>query len=514
MRFLGLAALAAASLAAAPAEAKWREATTDHFVIYSEASPKWLTEFATRLERFDKAMRVLRRLSDPPLGLSNRLTIFVVDDIQAVQKLYSKGEREVAGFYIGSATGSVAFTPRSSDESGEYAMTEQVVLFHEYAHHFMLGSYTGAFPAWLIEGFAEYHSTARDEKDGSVGIGIPAFHRAYGLMVAPTLSIEKLLTASGSELNSVEREGLYGRGWLLTHLLHFEKARAGQLDTYLAELNKGTPSLDAAKKAFGDLGKLQKELNAYVRRSSFTYQKVFPDALTIGKVAVRELSPGEDAVMGVRMRSKRGVDRAQAQALVPLARKAAAPYPDVLLAQVTLAEVEHDAGNFKEAEAAADRALAVDPKSVEGLIYKGRARMALAMAGGAGDPKTWSDIRLLFAAANRADPEDPEPLMLYYESFLAAGLRPTKNAAEGLVYALALAPQDKSLRWMTGQQHLQDGKAPEARAALAPLAFDPHGGESAKWAGRIVAKLDSGGVEAALAEWQEMGKTAEAAAES
>ena len=510
MRWAALA-FGAALACAAPAQGAWRQATTDHFIIYSEASPKWLEAFATKLERFDKAIRVLRGVSDPPLGLSNRLTIFVLDDTAAVQKLYGKGGRDVGGFYMGSATGSVVFTPRSSDDSGEYPLSEQIVLFHEYAHHFMLGNYEGALPAWLIEGYAEFHSTARDEKDGSLGIGIPAFHRGYSLMNAPVLPIEKLLTASPGDLKPTELEALYGRGWLLTHYLTFEGSRAGQLKTYLNQLNGGTASIDAAKKAFGDLSELQKDLNTYLRRPKFSYQKILPSAIKIGNIAVRELSPGEDAVMEVRIRSKRGVNDAQAKALLPLARKAAAPYPNVVLAQTTLAEAEYDAGNYREAEAAADRALAVDPKAVEALIYKGRARMAMAVATKATDSKTWLEVRKWFSAANRADPEDPEPLMLYYTSFRAAGIAPTKNASEGLAYALVLAPQDRSLRWMTGYQHLQDGRAAAARAALAPLAFDPHGGGGAEWAGKILAKLGSGGVAAALAEWKQMEKAAEGA---
>ncbi len=46
----GLAALAAVQ----PANAAWREASTDHFVIYSEQTENSLRDFATRLERFDK----------------------------------------------------------------------------------------------------------------------------------------------------------------------------------------------------------------------------------------------------------------------------------------------------------------------------------------------------------------------------------------------------------------------------------------------------------------------------
>ena len=510
MRWLGLAVLAWIA-AATPAQAEWRKATTPHFVIYADASAKWLESFATRLERFDKGMRVLRSLPDPPLGDANRLTIFVLDDGKAVQKLFGQGGRNVAGFYLGRATGSIAVTPRAGDAAGDYDLNEQIVLFHEYAHHFMMQNYPGAVPAWLIEGYAEFHSTAKDERDGSLGIGLPALHRAYALVNAPTLPMEKLLTASVDELKPAEQDLLYGRGWLLTHYLTFEPSRAGQLRAYLVEINNGTPSLEAAKKAFGDLRKLQKELDAYLKRRGFSYEKIRPTALQVGKIEVRELTAAEAAVMDVRIRSKRGVDAESAKALVPLARQAAAPYPNDPFAQVTLAEAEYDAGNLKEAEAAADRALAADPKWIEALIYKGRVRMAMAAESDSADAKTWSDVRKWFSAANRLDPEDPEPLMLFYMSYAVAGMQPTRNAVEGLTYALLLAPQDDDLRWMAGHQYLRDGKVKEGRATLAPLAFDPHGGQSAVWASRIIAKLDSGGAAAALAAWEELGKETEAA---
>ena len=210
--------------------------------------------------------------------------------------------------------------------------------------------------------------------------------------------------------------------------------------------------------------------------------------------------------MDVRIRSKRGVDEAQAKALVPLVRKAAAPFPNDALAQVTLAEAEYDARNYAEAEAAADRAIAADPKSVEGLIYKGRARVAMASAAANTDAAVWKEARKWFLAANKIEPDDPEPLMLFYSSFLAAGAQPTVNATLGLAWALKLAPQDSSLRWMLAQQHLRDGKAAEARAALAPVAFDPHGGTQAEAAAGILAKLDTGGVKAALEAWEKLDK--------
>jgi tetratricopeptide (TPR) repeat protein len=270
----------------------------------------------------------------------------------------------------------------------------------------------------------------------------------------------------------------------------------------MAGINEGKPALEAAKSAFGDLKQLDKELDRYMMRSRLNYWKLTPDRIRVGNVNIRTLSPAEDAVMDVKIRSRRGVDRAKALQLLPEVRRAAAPFPNDAFAQATLAEAEFDAGNYKEAEAAAERAIAANPKFVDALIYKAKARMAVAEAAKDGDAAKWKEVRRAIVAANRADPDDPEPKILFYTSFLAEGVEPTKNAAMGLVAALKDAPQDRGLRMMVAFQMLKDGRADDARNALRPVAFDPHGGEMAKAATDILAKLDSSGTKAALEGFQ------------
>jgi tetratricopeptide (TPR) repeat protein len=501
MRYwIGAAALLAFS--ATPAHATWRQASTDHFVIYSEDSAKTLEEFATRLERFDQAMRYVRGLPDPAVSPSNRLTVFIVPSLPALKKLYGDRNASVGGFYTGRATGSFAFTPRTIGSPDDPISTEQIVLLHEYGHHFMYQSYPGAFPAWLVEGFAEFHSTAKFERDGSVGLGLPANHRAYALLRASPMKIEKVLTTSVFQLKDGDRDSLYARGWLLTHYLTLDPARKGQLSTYVREINSGTASLEAARKAFGDLAELDKALDRYLRQTKLSYLKLPPDRIRIGKVTVSEVTPGADALMELRMQVKRGVPPAEQPALAQRVREAAAAFPGDATAQTTLAEAEYDAENFREAEAAADRALAADPRATEAMVYKGRARMKLAVASGASDAATWREVRKWFTAANRIEADDPEPLILFYESFAAAGQQPTPNASLGLERALELAPQDPKLRMMAAHQFLRDGRSADARAALAPVAFNPHGGGAADDARRIVALLDSSGVKAALEGWR------------
>lgn len=499
MRYWTLALLA---LAAAPAEAKWREASTSHFVIYSEQSAKELQEFATKLERYDKAMRVVRRLPDPALGPANRLTVYVVDNLSDVRRLYGAGSSSgIAGFYIGRAGSSIAVMPRSSDAISKHDLNPQTVLMHEYAHHFMRQNFPGGYPMWFSEGFAEFNATAKFEKDGSVHMGAPANHRAIGLVGGYPLTMAAMLGMGTERIGGEKLEAVYGRGWLLTHFLTFEPSRKGQLAEYLIRINKGENSSDAAKAVFGDLGKLDRDVNKYMAQDA-RFLPLPPQLVQVGDIQVRELTPAEQAVMEVKIRSRRGVTTAQAKALLPKARNAAAPFPNEEAAQTTLAEAEFDAGNYADAQAAADRALTANPRSVAGLIYKGRAKMELAKAAKAKDEATWNDVRQSFLAANKIDPLHPEPLMHYYNSFEGQGVAPSANAVLGLVQALDLAPQDGDLRLRVAWQHLVDGKAAEARAALAPIAFDPHGGRAAQLAADLVEKLDQGHVEEALKSWQ------------
>jgi hypothetical protein len=124
------------------------------------------------------------------------------------------------------------------------------------------------------------------------------------------------------------------------------------------------------------------------------------------------------------------------------------------------------------------------------LIYKGRAKMQRGRANPAA--VDWKEVRGWFAKANRLDTENAAPLMLYYQSFVAAGERPTDIATKGLLYAMILAPQDQKLRWIAVRQLLLDRKLEEAKRALAPIAFDPHEGSTRDRADLVLAAIESG----------------------
>jgi hypothetical protein len=183
---ISLAALALPAVA----HADWYEADSKHFAVLSNDDPKHLQEYAEQLERFDKAMRVLRGIDDPPVAPINRVTVFTVRDAAEIESLAGPGVR---GFYRPEISGPVAFVPRNAPSKGhitgsrlytqtsggEYDLDGDSVLRHEYSHHFMFDNYPAmALPFWFVEGFAEFHATAIFGKDGSVTFGAPPSYRA------------------------------------------------------------------------------------------------------------------------------------------------------------------------------------------------------------------------------------------------------------------------------------------------------------------------------------------------
>lgn len=480
--------LALLLLAPGVARADWTEARSAHFLVYSEQSPETLKRFSDRLERFDAAMRVLRGAKDPPLPLTSRVTVYVLNDVGDVQRLQPK--LKVAGFYIPRGGAAMAVVPRIIGNGS--ALDPQQVLLHEYAHHLMFSlAPDTVYPSWYIEGSAEVLSTVKFYDDGSIDFGRPPQARGRGLMMGNNLPIEKLLTARGNDLKGEEREALYGRGWLLSHYLMLSGQRKGQLEAYLDALNKGASSLDAARAAFGDLRALDAELERY-KRTAFKVLKLDAAALHVGAVTLRPLTPGEAATMALRVRSKVGVNRDTAPAVYAGAQKAAAPYPEDPGAQLVLAETAYDARDFAGAEAAADRALKADPQSAQGYAFKALARIGKARQARDRTEPTWREIRKIIAASNRIDPDDPRVLVLYFRSFVEPGFAPSDNAKAGLARAFELAPQDMRIRFDLARLRLREGRKAEARTLLAPLAYQPHPSPMTTAAAQIVAAIDRG----------------------
>ncbi len=495
-----LAVLMAIALPAA-AHAEWLEASHKRFLIYADMSPGALKEFATQLERFDSAMRFLFPNPHDEIDSANRVTIYVVDNTDAVQSLGRDRSGQVAGFYRPSTSGSLIVTPRAI-YSANQDFNAKLVLFHEYAHHVTLSNSENYYPGWVTEGLAEFFATAVIKPDGSIVIGGANNARIDDIKATSPIPARILLSSDTRTLSDDETIQKYARGWLLIHYLMLGKTRPGQFNAYLAQVNSGVPSVEAAERVFGDLAKLDRELGTYRNQRSLSAAVIAAGKLPADMVTIRPLDAGQAAMMPMRIQSAAGVDAKTAQALVPKARAVGAAYPANSWVQRALAEIEYDAGNDDAAMAASDRALAADPANMMAMIYKGMVAMRRATAAKATDPAIWRDARRWFLKANAVDPDFALPFVLYYESFARAGQRPNESAVQGLMKAMNLVPQDDGVRMTAAFQLLAQGDRVNARRALAPVAFAPHGGRNNR-ALAMLTLLDSGATtEAVLAAQQ------------
>ena len=205
---------------------------------------------------------------------------------------------------------------------------------------------------------------------------------------------------------------------------------------------------------------------------------------------MRRLPKGEAAMMKVRMKSQRGVTRAQAIDLVEDARKVAAKFPNDAGVLAALAEAEHDAGNDDAAIAAADKAIASDPTRTNAYVQKGYSLFRKARKAEDKDAAYKRAMRP-FSALNQIENDHPLPLIYYYRSYTERGEEPPENARHALERAGELAPFDQEIWFQIAVMQMQEGKIELAKNALRPLANDPHGGGQADRMRDLVAVLET-----------------------
>ncbi|MEQ1689175.1 MAG: hypothetical protein ABL874_11440, partial [Sphingopyxis sp.] len=466
MRALGLI-VASAILPFSAAPAEWREATSEHFVVVSEGSERELVRMSQQLEAVHWLMTFATGVR--PTSNVQRVKIYLVANIAQVHRaMGARGDSEVAGFYRTDIGGAYAVVPRSE---GQFSTT---ILFHEYTHHFTFQYMEAAFPLWFSEGFAELLSTASFERQGHITFGKVANHRAYELDGgAAWVPVQRMFAPRSAE---DEEAGVasYGQYWLATHYLIFEPTRRVQLNQFINAMNRGVSINDAYAVFPGGLGQLDSDLHRYLRNRSFSYVPVpLPEGVQ-AMPTLRIVGPGEAAVMLLELQASRGLDEEERRALAVRIGTIAAQYPDDPAVGLLHTRILFDLEDWAAASAAADRVLAVDAANVRAMAYKGWADLSAAEAAGTDlSPAEASRLRGPIVRANRANPNDPIPLLAYFQSFHLAGQSTPDVAIQGLLRAVQLVPQEDGIRMTAAMVLIGRRNLPLARRTLLPMAYAP-----------------------------------------
>jgi tetratricopeptide (TPR) repeat protein len=476
---IGLGCLAAAGLAVAtPADAAWRKFETTHFIIYSQSDDKRATELARGLENIDGLMRMATGL--PMASEPVKVRIYEMADEGQVQAALGEQGTGIAGFYRSNVLGPFAVTLRKA-YSADGDFTAEIVLHHEYAHHFMLQYFPAIYPPWYVEGFAELIGATKTLDDGKVAYGYPAKYRG-GYIAAAWVPMQDVLLKPPEKLYM----DWYGQGWAMTHFLTFSKERAPQLRRYLAMLTAGKTAAEAAT-AFGDLGDLNREAHLYLLRGVFNYhpvqvpisEPVVKSVTAIGSAEAalipETIAFNDENLDAYRKAGDRERERKRRSDVLNRVRSKASQYANDPYALYFLAHAERSAGNSAAAEQAVDRLMLVQPSNVDGMSLKSLllADGAMAVTGPARAAKA-AEARRLAVAANKADPDNALTYVAFYESFRAMGATPPAGAIDGLVAAVEKLPEDTHIRQLLVDEYVSEGQIAAAIATLIPIANDPH----------------------------------------
>jgi hypothetical protein len=453
--------------------ATWREATSDNFIVYSDGSESELVNFTQRVEKFDRVLRIMTGLHQPPAPVKVR--IYLIDGANAVREMDPR-HRNIAGLYTFGPGGGFAIVDREKARY-EFATDGENTLYHEYSHHYMAQYFPSAYPVWYQEGFADYFASIKFNQDGTAEIGKPEMDRLPALYTETWLSTQQLMTASLEDLPQRDWGRFYAQGWLLTHYLFSNHDRLDHFKQYLALRAQGIAHEEALQKAFSLTDQqLGEELRHYFSKGKVLIKRLTAAGLSQQpQVDVRTLSSPEADCLLLTVRIQLGVSAAEKNKLLEQVRTKAHRLAGNEYAQVMLGEAEAHFGDRALAYSLFQTQLASTPDNRRAMLDLATLELQSDQDDHAARLAADRRARTLAAKANRLDTHDPEALYLFYLSFAHEDNGPSQNAIDALAQAYLNLPQSQQYALAQARQDLHDGRPDRAVAELKPIAYSPHG---------------------------------------
>lgn len=471
-------------LAPATACAKWLRAESPRFVVYGEGDAKALRAYAEKLETFDSVLRQMHGMD--PLGAPPRkLDIYLVPGNLAIKQVSPDLDDDVSGFYHAGPGDIFAIAARNGDPDN--------TILHEYVHHFMLQYFPSSYPAWLIEGYAEYFSntTIRDDE---ISVGMANNRRAWSLLEGDWIPIADLLGKRVSDLKRDEPYAFYAQAWALTHYLVSDPARYKQMQGYMAAVAAGADPVRAMQEATGlPPAELGKTVRAYIR-GNLAYKAFRNRGLPKPEITVTPLPKAADDLLLPLLRMRSGMTYDDGGELMrKVVRPRAARYPDDRLASLTLAYGEIWFGDRAAGDALLQRMVVADPKDAEAMQLLGISRVIEA-----GRVKSADEDAMLLREAGRfllrshqIGGPDYKTLYFYTLTRKAEPGYPSENTLNTATMMFNLAPQVGAIRMHYARMLVAGKEWDNARSVLRPLANDPHGGGAAAEARKLMATVEA-----------------------
>lgn len=495
-----LAVLTLSLVAASPARAEWLRAESTHFIVYGDTSEREIRRYADKIERFDGLLRAYY-----PIHVDHeipKLEIFLADGLDDLRKA-SPGISASIGGYYSPNNGRIYTVANTASTLGD------LVVFHEYSHHFMYQMASSAYPSWFVEGFAEYYATAEITPD-KVKFGAHSPGRMNSLTQGANTwaPMTDVLTWRVLASGRFRGSDYYAQAWAMTHYFMSTPERQAMLGRYLRAVASGTRSVEAMQAATGRTPEaLQQDVQRYLGGPIATWTPQIQ--LDAGPIAVTRLSPEAADLIWLDLRlDAMSVDDPDQDAKDEAAAEDQSAAAKARRAQARQEEAEERADLIREALAGAarhpgDRMAALVEARAHRLEHNPAAGYAVLQPRVADGPDDADTLRttaemLLAQAEDEADPAEALALRREGRAYLARAMDiapldfriygdlnetrqhdagyPSDNDVSTLEVAVALAPQSFEMRMRLADAYMSKGMPGQAAMMAMPVANTPHGG--------------------------------------
>ncbi|MFN4097454.1 MAG: tetratricopeptide repeat protein [Sphingomonas sp.] len=484
--------LAMLMLGILPAQASWHVAETPRVVVRSRMPPAELERLVADIEQFDALLRLMTGRS--PTDTVPRAEIVIFDSIAEV-----RATTGILGFEGGIAAatpmGGVAYVAPNPNAG----VPIRQILFHEYAHLFMLAHMGGIQPGWFMEGFASFFETATPTADGAMSLGVNPnwqdYVRTHG--VPP---FQRVMTLDARRVDGPPSPELYALGWLMTHYYYFSDSRRTQIRTYLDLFARGALPEDGSTQFIGGFAALNADLQGYAKSGLGAARAVPVSAAADGKPSLRPLRAGETELMLLMMHPAArasaksdgaGAHIARLEDLFGKLELIAQQYPDEIEIGRVAAQVTVSSGDYDRLASALDGMLRTNPKHPTLLAAQGIALTGQAEAGTDADfANGIARARRVIEQALTIDPRNTLALYAMYRNHRAdAGV--TRAAIAYLARAQEIEPGVPFIQWSLIDAYVRLGDRAPARALLTRIAANTHDPESSIHARAILTRIGS-----------------------
>jgi TonB family protein len=337
----------------------WVEVRSPNFIVVSNAGEPAARRTALQFEEIRAVFRqslLIAGTHPTPV-----VTVLAVANEASMRKLlpeyWVKDHAHPSGLYAGYVNLFFAAVELDAHVASPFQ-----TLYHEYFHTITV-PYFPDLPVWLSEGLAEFYGhTEIDERHVRMGQSDPELLAQLRDRTPIPLSVLFAVNTSSPYYNEADKTSLfYAESWALTHYLMLgdRTTHAAMLKAYLENLDHGIKPDQAARLAFGDLKKLQFDLQAYIHNAGLPYLKVPSAKIDEGELKVRLISEAEACAYRGGFAAVRG----QAAVATAALQEALRLDSKIALAYQYLGVTQFLTGQREQALESTSKAITIDPGS-------------------------------------------------------------------------------------------------------------------------------------------------------